>query len=39
MNMRMIHEVLSPGVDNPQEADACAEMLGVLGEFPERLRD
>jgi len=39
VNMRMVHEVLSPGVDNSQEADACAETLGVLGEFPERLGD
>jgi hypothetical protein len=31
--MGMIHKVLSPGVKNADEADSCAEMLWIIGEF------
>ena len=39
MEVRMVHEVLSPGVDNTHETEADSETLRVLCQFPERLGD
>jgi hypothetical protein len=39
MDMRMAHEVLSPGVQDCYEADPCAEMLWIVGEFYKGLGD
>jgi hypothetical protein len=33
----MIHEVLTPGMENADHSDLCAEMFGVLGELCEGL--
>ena len=33
----MIHEVLTPGMENADHPHLCAEMFRVLGEFRERL--
>jgi hypothetical protein len=35
----MIHEVLSPGVQNTDDAYFCFEMFRVIGEFNERFRN
>ena len=34
----MIHEVLTPGMENADHSDLCAEMFWVLGELREGLR-
>lgn len=39
VDMRVAHEVLSPGVQDCYEADPCAEMLWIIGEFHEGLGD
>jgi hypothetical protein len=39
MDMGMIHEVLAPGVENPDAPDLCAEMFGVLGKLRKGLGD
>jgi len=39
MNMGMVHEILSPGVNNSDEADVGAETLGVPGQFQKGLGD
>jgi hypothetical protein len=31
----MIHEVLTPGMENADHSDLCAQMFGVLGELGE----
>ena len=33
----MIHEVLTPGMENADNTYLCAEMFRVIGEFRERL--
>jgi hypothetical protein len=33
----MIHEVLTPGRENADHSDLCAEMFGVVGELREGL--
>ena len=32
----MVHEVLTPGVQNANDPDPCAKMLRIIGEFHER---
>ena len=39
VDVGMVHEVLSPGVDNTHEADVYSETLWVLCQFPEGLGD
>jgi hypothetical protein len=39
MDMGMIHEVLAPGVENPDAADLCAEMFRILCELGEGFGD
>ncbi len=39
MDMGMIHEVLAPGVENPDAPDLCPEMFRVLRELGEGLGD
>jgi len=34
----MVHEVLTPGMENADHPDPGAEMFWVMGEFQERLR-
>jgi len=38
VNMWMVHEVLSPGMENRYEADPCAEVLWIVGELHKSLR-
>jgi hypothetical protein len=38
MYMRMKFELLTPGVQNTEEADFCTEMLGIAGDFEKRSR-
>jgi hypothetical protein len=35
----MIHEVLSPGMQDADKPYVCTEMLKIIGEFHKRLRD
>jgi len=37
VNVRMIHKILSPGMQNTNDAYFCAEMFRVMGEFHQRL--
>jgi hypothetical protein len=37
MDVGMIHEVLTPGMENADNPYLCAEMFRVIGEFRERL--
>ena len=37
MNVRMEQQVLSPGMQNGEEADVGAKMLGIGGDFDEGL--
>ncbi len=39
MDVGMIHEVLSPGVENAYTPDLCPEMLRVVCEFHEHFGD
>jgi hypothetical protein len=39
MDVGMIHEVLSPGVQNTDDAYFCAEMFRVIGECHKRFRN
>lgn len=39
VNVGMVHEVLSPGVQNADHPYACTKMLRIIGEFHERLGD
>ena len=36
MYMRMKFELLTPGVQNTEEADFCTKMLGIAGDFEKR---
>ena len=38
MNVRMVQQVLSPGVQHAEEADLCAQMLRIGGDGAQRLR-
>jgi hypothetical protein len=38
MYMRMKFELLTPGVQNTEEADFCTEMLGIAGDFERGFR-
>jgi len=39
VDMGMVHQVLSPGMENAYETDLCAKMLRIIGEFYQRLGD
>jgi hypothetical protein len=39
MDVGMIHEVLAPGVENPDTPDLCPEMVRVLGKLCKSLGD
>jgi hypothetical protein len=39
VNVRVVHEVLSPGVKDRDKSDLSAQMLGISGKFKKSLRD
>lgn len=38
MHVRMVHQVLAPGVQHRQEAEAGSQVFGVGGDVRQRLR-